>query len=129
MGPEAEVAEVVAAVAEAAAAAEAEAAAAEVVAEASGGGGGGGGGGAAATAAKASSLPSPQTLLSAAVPPRCGSDVSKAVASSRAAVAAMFPRRAGISDQRSATVPATCGEAMDVPLDTAYEFVGMLLRR
>ena len=40
----------------------------------------------------------------------------------------MFPRRAGISDQMSATVPATCGEAMDVPLDTAYEFVGMLLR-
>jgi len=28
----------------------------------------------------------------------------------------------------SATVPARCGEAIDVPLNNAYEFVGTLLR-
>jgi hypothetical protein len=73
-------------------------------------------------------LPSPQTLLSAAVPPQVRFEVSTAVESSSATVAATFPCRAGFSDQMSATVPATCGEAIDVPLNAAYEFVGTLLR-
>ena len=37
-------------------------------------------------------------------------------------------RCAGAADHISATVPATCGEAIDVPLNAAYEFVGTLLR-
>ena len=80
------------------------------------------------TAAKASSLPSPQTLLSAEVPPHVRSKVLTAVLSSGALVAAMSPRMAGAADHMSATVPAMCGDAIDVPLNESYEFVGTLLR-
>jgi hypothetical protein len=66
--------------------------------------------------------------LSAAVPPQVRSEVSTAVLSSNALVAAMSPWIAGAADHMSATVPATCGEAIEVPLKAAYEFVGTLLR-
>ena len=51
-----------------------------------------------------------------------------AVLSSSALVAAMSPRMAGAADHMSATVPAMCGDAIDVPLNESYEFVGTLLR-
>jgi hypothetical protein len=54
--------------------------------------------------------------------------VSTAVVSSSVRVASMFRTIQGAADQMSATVPATCGEAIDVPLNEAYEFVGTLLR-
>ena len=40
----------------------------------------------------------------------------------------MSPRRAGFALMISATVPATCGLAMDVPLSSPYVLVGRLLR-
>ncbi|MBB4943975.1 hypothetical protein FHR32_008376 [Streptosporangium album] len=76
--------------------------------------------GAAWTAANASSRPSPQMLLSAAVPPQCVSSTSIAVRSSSCRVEAMSPCRAGEADHISATVAATCGLAMDVPEKTSY---------
>ncbi len=69
------------------------------------------------TAAKASSLPSPQTLLFSAVPPQVRSLVSTAVWFSSAAVPVRSPTSDGAADHISATVPAVCGEAIDVPLN------------
>jgi hypothetical protein len=43
-------------------------------------------------------------------------------------MALMSPRSAGFLLMISATVPATCGVAMDVPLNTEYPSVGTLLR-
>src|SRR5262245_2671525 len=40
----------------------------------------------------------------------------------------MSPFNEGTSDQMRATVPATCGEAMDVPSKLAYALLGTLLR-
>ncbi len=71
-------------------------------------------------AAKASRRPSPKTLLSSAVPPQVVLSVSIAVSSRMDLVAAMSPLSDGTADQISATVPATCGEAMDVPLIVTY---------
>ena len=73
--------------------------------------------GARLTAAKASSRPSPKTLLFWALPPQVRSSVSTAVWSSRARVAATSPSRLGAADQISATVPETWGVAMEVPLE------------
>jgi hypothetical protein len=75
--------------------------------------------GAAWTAANASRRPSPQTRLSSAVPPQLRSSVSTAVSSSSCRVRAMSPTRLGAADHISATVPATCGEAIEVPLTTS----------
>ena len=76
--------------------------------------------GAAVTAASALSFPSPQTLLSAAVPPQVVLLTSVAVWSRSVSVAATLPRSSGEIDQMSATVPATCGDAIDVPLRFPY---------
>ena len=46
--------------------------------------------------------------------------MSTAVWLSTASVAGMFPRNSGEIDQISATVPATCGDAIDVPLRSPY---------
>ena len=70
-------------------------------------------------AAKTSSLPSPQTLLFAAVPPQLVSDVSTAVCDSSASVVAMSPISEGAADQSSATEPERWGEAIEVPLKLA----------
>ncbi len=70
-------------------------------------------------AASASSLPSPNTLLSSAVPPQVVSSVSRALPSSSSVVASMSPIRLGAPAHSSATVPATCGEAIEVPLKAA----------
>ena len=70
-------------------------------------------------------LASPQTLLSAEVPPH-GGPVLTAVLSSGAVVAAMSPRMAGAADHEGATVPAMCGDAVDMPLNESCEFVGTL---
>jgi hypothetical protein len=75
--------------------------------------------GEASTAANASSRPSPQTLLSSAVPPQLRSSVSIAVSSSSCRVRAMSPTRLGAADHINATVPATCGEATEVPLNAS----------
>jgi hypothetical protein len=64
-------------------------------------------------------------LLSSAVPPQVRFEVSTAVSSSNVRVALMFRAKAGTSDQISATAPATCGEAIEVPLKLAYVFVGL----
>jgi hypothetical protein len=71
------------------------------------------------TAAKASSLPSPQTLLSSAVPPHWSSATSTALSSSSCLVVATSPISEGAADHISATVPLTCGVAIDVPLKDA----------
>ena len=68
------------------------------------------------TAASASSRPSPKTLLSSAVPPHCRSSVSIAESSRMARVVSMSPSSAGAADHMRAMVPATCGEAIEVPL-------------
>src|SRR5690606_3150392 len=72
------------------------------------------------TAANASSLPSPHTLLFSGVPPQVRSSVSIAVASSSARAALMSRSSSGTADHINATVPATCGEAIDVPVSAAY---------
>src|SRR5262245_38435619 len=77
-----------------------------------------------ATAANALSLPSPQTLLSSAVPPHEVSGVSTAVSSSSVAVWSMLPISDGAADHISATVPAVWGDAIDVPLEVAYPLPG-----
>src|SRR5580765_7305664 len=76
--------------------------------------------GAAVAAASASIFPSPQTLLSAAVPPQVVLLTSTAVWSSSVSVAAVWARGWGETDQTSAPVPATCGDAMGVPLRSPY---------
>src|SRR5687768_3931884 len=78
----------------------------------------------AVTAASASRRPSPQTLLSAAVPPQDVSLTSIAVESRIARVALMSPTRAGAADHIRAMVPAVCGDAIDVPLAVAYALPG-----
>src|SRR5262245_11047895 len=80
--------------------------------------------GAAVTAARASMRPSPQTLLSSAVPPQVRSDTSSAVSSRICRVCVMSPMSDGAADSISATTPATCGAAMDVPLSEAYVLPG-----
>ncbi len=60
-------------------------------------------------------MPSPQTWLSAAVPPQLVSSTSAAVPSSRARVFSTSFFRLGDIDHISATVAATCGLAIDVP--------------
>ena len=80
------------------------------------------------TAAKASRRPSPQTLLLPAEPPHVRLLTSMAVWSMMDSVPAMSRRNEGAPDQIRATVPATCGEAMEVPLKLAYELGGTLLR-
>src|SRR5262249_6958624 len=65
------------------------------------------------TAAKALSLPSPQTLLSSAVPPHWASGVSVAESSRIALVASTLPISDGAALHMRATVPAVCGEAID----------------
>src|SRR3989442_12579188 len=79
------------------------------------------------TAAKASRRPSPQTLLSAAVPPQDRSLTSTAVLSRIARVALMSLTSTGDFDHISATVPATCGPAIEVPLRTPNELAGRRL--
>jgi hypothetical protein len=80
------------------------------------------------TAAKASTRPSPKTLLLAAVPPQERSAVSMAVWPSRRRVPAMSPTRVGAADHIRATTPDRCGVAMEVPLKLEYELPGTLLR-
>src|SRR5688572_29396337 len=72
--------------------------------------------GALLTARKALSLPSPKLLLFAAVPPQPVESVSVAVVLSNALVPATSPLRLADADQMSATVPATWGVAIEVPL-------------
>jgi hypothetical protein len=59
-------------------------------------------------------------LLLAAVPPHSVASTSIAVSPSSFSVAAMSRRRFGAADQTSATVPETCGAAIEVPLIVAY---------
>src|SRR5512144_2313727 len=80
------------------------------------------------TAAYASSRPSPYTLLFAAVPPQLESGVSIAVWSRMERVQATSPMSGGAADHISATTPATCGVAIDVPLKAAYMLPGIELR-
>jgi len=54
--------------------------------------------------------------------------MSSAVESSSALVPAMSPMSDGAADQISATVAATCGVAIEVPLKFAYPFPGTELR-
>ncbi len=68
------------------------------------------------TEARASSRPSPHTLLLTAVPPHWRSDTSWAAMSSASMVASMLPMKPGPADHMRATVPATWGDAIDVPL-------------
>jgi hypothetical protein len=55
-------------------------------------------------------------LLLVEVPPQLVSDVSTAVWDSSASVAEISPISDGATDHNRATEPATCGDAMDVPL-------------
>src|SRR5262245_17004797 len=71
------------------------------------------------TAANASRRPSPQTLLLAGVPPHWESGVSTAVWSRIALVWAMSRSIDGAADHIRATVAATCGDAIEVPLKAA----------
>ena len=68
------------------------------------------------TAANTSSRPSPYMLLFSGVPPQVRSFTSTAVRSSSARVAVRSPVSSGTADHSSATAPATCGEAIEVPL-------------
>jgi hypothetical protein len=72
--------------------------------------------GAAVTAASAFSFPSPQTLLFPASPPHVVLFTSVAVWSRSVRVRATSPLSSGEIDQTRATVPATCGDAIEVPL-------------
>src|SRR5690606_5754198 len=71
-----------------------------------------------------SSLPSPHTLLSSAVPPPVVSSVSTAASLRSACVPSMSPTSAGAALHRTATAPARCGVAIDVPLKAAYPSPG-----
>ncbi|URN06943.1 hypothetical protein LUW74_28905 [Actinomadura madurae] len=73
----------------------------------------------------ASSLPSPKALLSSEVPPHCSSRVSMEVRSSRVRVASRSRAYSGSADHSSATAPATCGVAIDVPDITPYALPGI----
>ena len=75
--------------------------------------------GEAVTAAYASMRPSPQTLLSPAVPPQVRSAMSTAVWSRSWRVWAMSPMSDGAEACINATTPATCGAAIEVPLKLA----------
>ena len=71
---------------------------------------------AALTAAKASTIPAPNTL--AVVPPQVGAVAAagRAVSRRMRSVASMLPISLGWADHISATTPAMCGPAIDVPL-------------
>ena len=84
--------------------------------------------GALLTASNASSVPSPYVGLTAAVPPQVLSAWSWAEASRMARVFAMSPISEGAADQSRATVPLTCGVAIDVPLLIPYREPGTLER-
>jgi hypothetical protein len=58
-------------------------------------------------------------LLNVAVPPQDVLLTESAVLDRTLSVASTLPRRAGTSDQISATVAATCGVAIEVPDSTA----------
>ncbi len=75
-----------------------------------------------------SSLPSPHTLFTPAVPPQCVSSTSDAPWLRSARVSSIFPIRDGAADHRRATAPATCGVAIDVPDSTMYDEPGQVER-
>lgn len=74
------------------------------------------------------SLPLPQTLFMAAVPPQWVSSTSVEPSSRSVRVSSIFPIRDGAAAQSSATAPATCGVAMDVPEMDLYALPGHVER-
>lgn len=81
---------------------------------------------AASTAAYASTRPKPNALLGTTVveiPPQVWAGLTMTavlvVPSRIARVVAMSPTRSGRADHRRATAPATCGVAIEVPLQLA----------
>src|SRR5688572_3252177 len=92
------------------------------------GAGGGGGTGTAAAAAATSMRPQPKTgfgIAEPGTPPQTWSEKSlTAVARRSSSVSATRPASDGTADQRSATAPATWGEAIEVPESRLYAPVG-----
>ena len=69
------------------------------------------------TAASASSRPWPNSFVHEPVPPQLAAGTGVAVAFRTCSIASTLPLIAGCAEISSATVPATCGVAIDVPLD------------